>query len=126
MGIITPFSVKLYFKNGGADTFLKMFWNVMAAVRYSNDHPSTFPPPAPDFSLDQKVYPQAVQAVALGTVVQNPYRDPSDPSFIYVQQPSIQYAVFPLLPLSPVDHSYCLSCSCLCSEYVPTPYSLDL
>ncbi|KAK8797582.1 hypothetical protein WA158_005928 [Blastocystis sp. Blastoise] len=82
LGFNEPFDVNLVFKSGGSDTFLKLLWNVIAAVRFSHEHQNA-------------TLPQGIQSIALGTVVKTAYVDPSDPSVLYTTQPHINYIAAP-------------------------------
>ena len=74
-GTANEFSAKFEFRNGGAQTFLRIFWRVMSSVNDTRNIPVA--QPVPDY----------VKEVASGNFVRSAFVDPSDPSYLYTSQP---------------------------------------
>ncbi|KAK8794153.1 hypothetical protein WA171_003278 [Blastocystis sp. BT1] len=69
------FSVVLEFRNGGAQTFLRIFWKLMSTVNDVRNLPVATAVPTP------------AMEVASGNWVRTAFVDPSDPTYIYTSQP---------------------------------------
>ncbi|KAK8815749.1 hypothetical protein WA538_004873, partial [Blastocystis sp. DL] len=69
------FSSVFEFRNGGAQTFLRVFWKLMSAVNEVRNIPVA------------TAVPPQVASIASGGWVQSAFVDPSDPTYIYTSQP---------------------------------------
>ena len=93
------FSVKFEFRNGGAQTFLRLFWKVMSGVNECRNAPGrslSYPS-----RLVAGVVPDVIRSISSGQFASSAFVDPSDPTYIYTAQPYTPTTV-PLLSTSHV------------------------
>mmetsp|Transcript_46067 Transcript_46067/g.76737 ORF Transcript_46067/g.76737 Transcript_46067/m.76737 type:complete len:244 (-) Transcript_46067:466-1197(-) len=95
-GLLGSARFKITFNEGGVGTFLPMFFSLMAEAHNR---------------LSQDRVPQFVEQVRTGTIVQQAYIDPNDPSVLYITQP-----VPPPTPQQQQQQQE--------SQYGPAPYAL--
>ena len=79
------FSVVLEFRNGGAQTFLRIFWKLMSTVNDVRNLPGSHL--SFILLLVASVVPTPAMEVASGNWVRTAFVDPSDPTYIYTSQP---------------------------------------
>ncbi|KAK1259482.1 hypothetical protein QJS04_geneDACA021484 [Acorus gramineus] len=76
-------SFKILFKEGGCGTFIPLFLNLIASVRQYSQH---FARSAPDFA--PCVDPLQMVQTPVEEMMRQAYVDPSDPTKIFLQQPT--------------------------------------
>ncbi|KAK3232729.1 hypothetical protein CYMTET_56935 [Cymbomonas tetramitiformis] len=84
-----PYSVRIFFKEGGCGTFLPLFFNLLEQVRGQMQQSTAHEPSAPSANIP-------VAQPVVQELVRTAYVDPSDPSTLYVSQPQAMESVQPV------------------------------